>query len=209
MNQPTTDSPLPAIIAAAGLSRRMGESKQLLPWGERTIIEAVVDTLTTAGSAPVICVIGHEAAKMRSALRTTAACIIYNSNYEAGEMLSSYQAGLRWLIEQANSAPGTLLALSDQPHVPSEVVRQVCTAANQNPDAIVIPSYRMRRGHPIYLPRRLWAEVLTLPLNATLRAVIRRHETRIHYVTVNQAAIIADLDTPEDYQRLRPRCSGQ
>ena len=154
------ETPIPAIVAAAGMSRRMGEPKQLLPWGEGTVIEAVVNTLAAAGVEPVVCVVGHQAAQMRAALRTTPALIVYNSAYAHGEMLSSYQAGIQWLIEQGNRASGLLLALSDQPHLPIEVVRDVCTAARTQPDAIVIPSHEMRRGHPIYLPRRFWLEVL-------------------------------------------------
>ena len=186
----------------------MGEPKQLLPWGDGTVIESVVDVLLTAGSAPVVCVIGHQAAQMRSALRTSPAQIVYNSSYKRGEMLSSYQAGLRWLMEHSGNTSGTLLALSDQPHLPVEVVQQVCAAARRNLDAIIIPSYQMHRGHPIYLPHRLWAEVLALPLNATLRTVIQRHESLIYYVNTNQAAILADLDTPKDYQHLQSQSQG-
>ncbi len=201
-HQPET--PVPAIVAAAGMSRRMGEPKQLLPWGEGTVIEAVVHTLTAAAVEPVVCVVGHQAAQMRAALRTTPAVIVYNSAYAQSEMLSSYQAGIRWLIEQGNRASGLLLALSDQPHVPVDVVRHVCTAARTQPDAIVIPSHQMRRGHPIYLPRRFWSEVLELPDDATLRTLIQQHDEHILYVNTNNPAILTDLDTPDDYHRLQP-----
>ncbi len=205
MADPIPTTPIPAIVAAAGMSRRMGEPKQLLPWGEGTVIEAVVRTLAAAGVAPVVCVVGHQAVQMRAALRTTPALIVYNSAYAHGEMLSSYQAGIHWLIEQGNGASGLLLALSDQPHLPTEVVRKVCTAARTQPDAIVIPSHQMRRGHPIYLPRRFWSETLKLPKDATLRTLIQQQDNEILYVNLDHSAILADLDTPEDYRRLQPK----
>ena len=199
------ETPIPAIVAAAGMSRRMGEPKQLLPWGEGTVIEAVVNTLAAAAAEPVVCIIGHQALQMRAALRKSSAQIVYNSAYAQGEMLSSYQAGIQWLIEQGNRASGLLLALSDQPHLPMEVVRDVCTVARTQPDAIVIPSHQMRRGHPIYLPRRFWSQALKLPKDATLRTLIQQHDDAVFYVNLNQPAILADLDTPEDYRRLQPK----
>ena len=45
-----------AIIAAAGFSRRMGQFKQLLPWGDSPVIRAVVDNLHAAGADPILCV---------------------------------------------------------------------------------------------------------------------------------------------------------
>ena len=57
------DSALAGVVLAAGESRRMGRPKQLLPFGERTILERVVDTLLTAGVGEVIVVLGHLAAR--------------------------------------------------------------------------------------------------------------------------------------------------
>ena len=198
-----TVTQIAAVIAAAGQSRRMGRPKQLLPWGDATVIAAVVDNLHAAGAAPVVCVIGHRSAELREALRDAPAVLVYNEEYQAREMIASYQAGVRWLQSDDTRYAGTLIALSDQPQIPATIIEQVLAAAARQPDQIVIPSHEMRRGHPVYLPAALWDELLTLTPGQTLRDLIRRHEARIAYVVVESDAILRDLDTPEEYAALR------
>lgn len=199
--------PIAAVVAAAGRSTRMGEPKQLLPWGDTTVLAAVTVHLADAGADPVICVVGHRGAEMARALGDAPARypiqVVDNPGFLAGEMLSSYQTGVRHLDAQGEQWAGTLLALGDQPHIPVPIIRQVIDQARQTPDRIVIPSYNFRRGHPFYFPRRLWPELIGLAEGETLRDLMRRHDDRVVYVTVDSDAILFDIDTPADYQHLR------
>jgi molybdenum cofactor cytidylyltransferase len=97
---------------------------------------------------------------------------------------------------------GTLLALGDQPHIPVSVIQCVIEQSLRTPESIVIPSYEMRRGHPFYLPARLWADLLALSHNETLRTLLQRNQESITYVNVETDAILTDIDTPADYQAL-------
>jgi molybdenum cofactor cytidylyltransferase len=189
------------IVPAAGLSTRMGGAlpKPLLPWGASTVIETVVSTLLAAGAGAVIVVTGHRREAVETTLAGLTVCCVHNPAYASGEMLSSIQAGLA--VASPESA-GALLALADQPHMQLDVVQQVLAAFDKSSgQALVIPSHAMRRGHPILLPRRLWAEVLALPAGDTLRSVIQRHAATIRYVAVDTASVLADLDTPEQYAK--------
>ena len=49
------------LVLAAGMARRMGSTKQLLPFGDRTVLQTVVDTLHGADLAGVVVVLGHDA----------------------------------------------------------------------------------------------------------------------------------------------------
>lgn len=49
-----------AIILAAGLSKRMGQPKMLLPWGETTVLGQVVATIAAAGIEDILVVTGGE-----------------------------------------------------------------------------------------------------------------------------------------------------
>lgn len=196
-----------AVIAAAGFSRRMGRFKQLLPWGDSTVIRSVVDNLHAAGAEPVLCVTGHRAEEVAAALADSPARILPNPRYAEAEMLTSYQAGIAALDNSPFTGhhlqfSGALLCLADQPHIPVAVIRQVIGQARRTPDAIVIPSHHMRRGHPIYLPAALWPELLALPVTASLRDLLARWEDKIVYVTVDTDAIRRDMDKWEEYERL-------
>ena len=192
---------LAAVIAAAGFSRRMGGFKQLLAWGDSTVIRTVVDNLHEAGAYPVVCVTGHRGEEVAAALLGSPAQIVHNPHYATSEMLTSYQAGVAALDNSQFS--GSLLALADQPHIPAPVIRQVIEQARNVPDRVVIPSHEMRRGHPIYLPSRLWSELLSLPVDASLRDLLNRHSAEIVYVDVDTDAIRRDMDEWGEYERLR------
>lgn len=192
---------LAAVIAAAGFSRRMGRFKQLLPWGNSTVIRTVVDNLHEAGASPVVCVNGHRGNEVAAALEGSPALSLPNPHYATSEMLTSYQVGVAALDNSQFS--GSLLALADQPHIPVGVLRQVIEQARNTPDRVVIPSHQMRRGHPIYLPSRLWNELLALPANASLRDLLNRHSAEIVYVDVETDAIRQDMDEWGEYERLR------
>lgn len=204
-----------AVVLAAGLSRRMGRFKLLLPWGATTVLGRVVETLERAGVPQIVVVTGHRAGEIEEALAGTTARTAFNPEYAAGEMLSSIQAGLRALGPDVEAA---LLCLGDQPQIQVATVRAVLAAgaalaeppapaevpAADRADArrrVVIPSYQMHAGHPILLARDLWEAVLQS--EKPLRAVLNAHRAQIHYLPVDTPTILADLDTPDDY-RARP-----
>ena len=70
---------------------------------------------------------------------------------------------------------------------------------------IVAPSYQMRRGHPILIDRRYWAEILALPDGGAPRDVINRYPDRAAFVNVDSDSVLRDVDTPEDYRDERGR----
>ncbi|MBI1297766.1 NTP transferase domain-containing protein [bacterium] len=197
------NTPIAAVIAAAGMSRRMGEFKQLLPWGQSTVIASVVANLAAAGASPILCVVGHRGDAVAGALAGLPAQVLYNSDYAEIEMLRSYQIGVRSLCaDPAMDAPGTLLALGDQPHIPVDVLQRIIKEAKLTPDQLVIPSHQMRRGHPIYLPRRLWPNLLALGADQSLRDLLNRPGEAVAYVEVDTDAIRRDMDYWVDYQAL-------
>jgi len=191
-----------ALVLAAGLSRRMGTNKLLLPFGERTVLGQVVTLLAGCPLGEIIVVTGHEREKIEEMLRRYhgprgVLRFVYNPHYATGEMLSSIQAGLAALRSDCEAA---LIVLGDQPQIQQRVVEQVIAA--RAPGAVVIPSSNQRGGHPILIGRACWAEVLALPHTANLREVLRAHAGWVRYVEVDTETILRDMDTPEDYSRM-------
>jgi molybdenum cofactor cytidylyltransferase len=88
--------------------------------------------------------------------------------------------------------------LGDQPRLRREIVQRVIAAAE--PDKLIIPSFQMKRGHPILIPRSMWPGILALPPEASLRDVIRANEARLRYVLCDDDSVLRDIDTPEDYR---------
>ena len=188
-----------AIVVAAGLSTRMGQLKQLLPYGEHTVIEQVVSVLLASLVDEVLVVTGHERGSVETALAKWPIKTVFNADYAEGEMLSSVQAGLRAVATEGEAA---LLAVGDMPAIEGDVVAQLIQAyraAGNN--SVYIPSYQMRAGHPILVPRPYWGAILSLPKGDTLRSVLRAESTRVQWVVVDTPSVLRDMDTPADYQR--------
>lgn len=190
-----------AIILAAGQSKRMGRPKMLLPWGKLTVIEHVVVTFLNAGVEDIVVVTGGASEQVEQAIDRYPVRKVHNSEYESGEMLSSLQRGLREMPEQSQA---TLIGLGDQPQIREESVRSICEAYRESKSNLIVPSFQMKRGHPWLVARSLWSQILALEPPETPRDFMNQYADEIRYVDVDTPSILADLDTPEDYQDSRP-----
>jgi molybdenum cofactor cytidylyltransferase len=191
-----------AIILAAGQSKRMGQPKMLLPWGKSTVIEHVISTFLNAGIEDVIVVTGGAREQVEGTLSQYPVRTVHNTNYAAGEMLSSIQWALKAMLAEAQAA---LIGLGDQPQVQEKSIRLICDQYRDSQSTLVVPSFQMRRGHPWLVARPLWSEILALKPAESPRDFLTRHANEIHYVNVNTQSVLADLDTPEDYEKSHPR----
>ncbi|MBN2115228.1 MAG: nucleotidyltransferase family protein [Anaerolineales bacterium] len=190
-----------AIILAAGMSRRMGQPKMLLPWGRLTVIEYVITTFLSAGAEDILVITGGARDQVEERIAPYPVRGIYNKDYANEEMLSSLQCGLRAMSDQVQ---GTLIGLGDQPQVQEGIVRRVREAYQESRSRLVVPSFQMRRGHPWLVARPLWDELLQMKPPESPRDFLNRHTGEIHYVEVDTPSVLADLDTPDDYHRARP-----
>jgi len=199
-----------AIILAAGESKRMGQQKLLMRWGEKNVIQHVVSVFTEAGVDDILVVTGSHRSEVEASLsqlnKNYPVRNAFNENFSAGDMLSSIQCGLRDLIEKGSTA--ALIALGDQPQVREGSVRRVCETFKETGSPLVVPSYQMRRGHPWLVARSLWGEILAMRAPQTPRDFLNSHAEQIKYVEVDDEGILADLDTLEQYQAHKPTSDG-
>jgi len=190
-----------AVVLAAGESRRMGRPKQLLPWGEHTVLETVIAAALAVPVAEVAVVLGAGADSVRAGTRCEDERVrwVVNDGFLAG-MLTSVQAGVAAL---SGDCDGFLLFLGDQPLVGPDVTLRLASAYGRG--SILLPVHDGRRGHPPLYCLSYREELLSLGPELGLRELNRRHPEAVREVAVSSPSIHIDLDTPEDYQRYRPR----
>jgi molybdenum cofactor cytidylyltransferase len=187
-----------AVILAAGASRRMGRPKLVLPWGQESVIGQVVHTLMEAGINEIVAVTGGAGLLVETALSALPVRTLRNPDYAIGEMLSSCQIGLNALGAHISA---TLIVLGDQPQIEVGVVKSVLEAFEKGTSLMVVPSYRMHRGHPWLVARPFWPAMMALHPPQTMRDFLTQNTELITYVPVETDSILQDLDTPADYER--------
>lgn len=194
------NTPVIAVVLAAGFSRRMGKPKLNLPWGDKTVIEHVISVLKQSYLEGIIVV---ESASNSLQVVNDVTRTVTNSATEKEDMLGSLQSGLKFLLSNQSDC-AALIVLGDMPGITEETVSKVIVAWRLGLKPIVVPSYRMRRGHPWLVESALFSDILSLAHPKTLRDFLNLHTDEIDYVNVNTDGILQDLDTPEDYERLKP-----
>jgi molybdenum cofactor cytidylyltransferase len=190
------------VILAAGASRRMGEPKLNLPWGNTTVLGQVISKFIQAGVEDIVIAAGDvPITGLSESLKVAVRFVGVPNNHQAG-MLLSLQTGLAELKPDSRAA---FIALGDQPQIEADVIQAMLREYAQNHSPILIPSINLRRGHPWLLDHSLWPELVALDTSKTLRHFLNQHEHLIRYLVVQTESILQDLDTPSDYARSRPK----
>ena len=185
------------LVLAAGLSTRMGSPKQLLPFGNRTVLQTVVDTLLCSELDGVLVVLGHRVEDIRKSLQGRSVETCVNDKYEEG-MFTSVLCGMEALEGRSE---GVLIALGDQPQILESEVRRVVEAYRAGNRGIVIPTSKGKRRHPALIDiTRYLAEMRSLSGTEGLKPIMRGHPEDTLEVPIPQDRILRDMDTPEDYQ---------
>ena len=186
-----------AILLAAGSARRFGSQKLLarLPDGRR-VVEAAAHNLL-AGAGRVIAVTGRDDRLMR--LLDDCGCqVVVNADAEQG-MGTSIAAGVR----ASAGATGWLIALGDMPYVRPDTIARVFNALGDD-TCIAIPTYGSLRGHPVAFAGCFGDELTMLAGDLGARSVVAAHPDRVKLLPVEDAGVIADIDTPGDLQQALP-----
>lgn len=182
----------------------MGEHKLLLPLGGQPVIARSAAALLGSGCEPLLVVLGREAEHVYAALPPNRFVPVANPGYVTG-MASSIRAGVAALhaATAANRVAGVVIALGDQPLLSATAMQRLLRACREAPDAIVAATYDGRRGHPVYFPRALFAELLDVTGDEGGRSVLARHRDDLRLIELGPAELALDIDEPADLDRAR------
>jgi molybdenum cofactor cytidylyltransferase len=193
-----------ALILAAGASSRMGRPKQLLDWDGRPLVRTAAEVALAARLDPLLVVVGGAQAEVANALTGLPLRIIANPDYAAGQS-TSLRAGIAALDQDADAV---VVLLSDQPFVTAAIVEQLVAEWQASGAAIVAPTYAGQRGNPVLFARAIFPELLAVQGDQGARAVLATDRARVRLVAFDDPRPLADIDTLEDYERLRIQESG-
>ena len=204
MNLPVQSS-LGVVILGAGASVRMGQPKLLLPWRDTTVIGGIIAQWCELGAAQLAIVVRPDDTALAAELdrqKFSSADRIVNPQPDRG-MFSSVVCAAHWSGWRPEISRWAIV-LGDQPHLQTEMLRQFLAFAAQNKTVICQPMTGNRLAHPVIIPSSAWVELRMTPATMLKDFLKLTATARVHF-EADDAGLLLDLDTPEDYKRLQPR----
>ncbi len=187
-----------AIVLAAGLSSRMHKNKLLLPYRGKPIVEHVVRALENSQVGEMVIVIGHEAEKIREALRDYSVKWVLNEQYSKG-MSSSLKAGVQAI---SSSAEGMLISLGDQPLVSAAEIDLLIDAFKQSGKKIIVPVFEAKRGNPVLFHCQYKEEMMKIQGDKGGRDLLKTNAAEVFAVEMPTDHVLRDIDLPADYEKI-------
>jgi molybdenum cofactor cytidylyltransferase len=197
--------PVAGILLAAGTSSRMGANKLLLEIdGEthETVVRRAARLGLAGGLAPLVVVLGHEAERVgrefdgQSAGRLR---VVVNADYATG-IASSLRRGMAALPA---GCAAVVVLLADMPRVTSAMIAELVARYRVTRAPLVVSEYQGVHAPPTLYDASLFSELRGLSDEHCARRVVRRHRAEAEVLSW-PAAALADLDVPEDLERLQP-----
>lgn len=207
-----TESPrLAGVVLAAGSSARAGPAnKLLLPLDGRPLVWWAVQAAVQAGLDPVVLVTAPGDDEVLAA--TADFDVVRIENDAPGRGLASSLvlgvgavagSGPGWV---AGSVDAAAILLGDMPWVRSAHVERLIEAFDPGAGhAICIPTYEGRRGNPVVWGARFFDEIGGLQGDRGARVLLERHGAWVKEVPMDDAAVLRDIDTLDEWRAARER----
>jgi molybdenum cofactor cytidylyltransferase len=181
------------LVLAAGGSTRLGRPKQLLPYGDATLLDHVLDVARECPFDQRLCVIGGGAQDVRATVDLHGVDVVENLSYGEG-CSSSIAAALRAVDPRADVL---VLMLGDQPGVQASAVAKLIAERGEGPLAAC--AYADGRGHPLAFARGTFGELAALHGDKAVWKLMDRYGPAVVEVAID-GPIPRDVDTWEDYE---------
>jgi molybdenum cofactor cytidylyltransferase len=191
-----TEQFVTGLVLAAGGSRRLGEPKQLLPYGPGTLLDHTVETARAAGFDQLIVALGGSSAEVRRRVNLSGADVVENPDFGEG-CSSSIAAGMRAIDARSELL---VLMLGDQPGVTPETLRALMAGCDEGA-VLTACLYDDGRGHPLAFGRALFGELRQLQGDKAVWKLMDRRADEVVDVRI-PGPIPADINTRADYEAL-------
>ena len=183
------------VVLGAGRSSRFGTPKQLLPFGDTTMLGQVVRNANASSLDRVVVVLGRASGELRGSVDFGRAVVVDNTAYGTG-CASSLLAGMD---AAGKDCEALVLLLGDQPGVRAEFVDAVLSEWRSSRPWASVTSYGGELGHPFVFARGAFEQLRRLHGDKAVWKLIEAYPQRVHRVEI-ESPLPPDVDTPEDYE---------
>ncbi|WP_103068619.1 nucleotidyltransferase family protein [Aquimarina sediminis] len=191
------------LILAAGSSSRMGEPKQLLPWGDTNLIGHSIQQSLLLKNTSIHVVLGANYNAIYNKIKHFPIQILENVDWESG-MGTSIQYGIQWIQQDNLSYDAVLISLIDQPLLGSIHFEALKELFNKNTNRIVATDLGEGViGVPAIIPAIFFDELSGLQADHGARYVIKKNIDNVKTVLASTRGV--DIDTIAEYKNVIKR----
>ncbi len=196
-----------AILLASGLSRRFGvEDKLLADFDGKPILQHAIDAIPSTCIDTLVVVANTANADAVHHFSMGAQAHITINEVPALGMGKSISVGMNAIRDLNDGLERVFIILGDMPRIAPETYTALCDAYTANSaNQIIAPSYQGQRGHPVLFPKTSFEALAALDQDQGARSVISAHQGGVYLLPVNDPGVLADIDRPQDLQRLEHR----
>lgn len=183
----------------------MGRPKLTLDLGGKSVLTRLVDALSLPEIVERAIVIRKGDDDLARLAQSLSGLTIVRPEVDPPDMRASVTCALNEIRERfaPSAADGWLLVPADHPCLNQRVLRKLLDAWTRDRPKILVPTHDGKRGHPTLFRWSLAAEIDRLPPDTGLNLLLRQHADDVVELECDEPGILTDLDTPEDYDRLR------
>ena len=195
-----SDGPVAGILLAAGLSSRMGSNKLLFEVEGESLLRRSARRALAGGLDLLLVVLGHAAERNRQELAGLPCQTVLHPGYEQG-ITTSIAAGLAAVTALQAEVQAAMVLLADMPHVTPAMIAALLARYRAGAAPLVISDYGGVNAPPMLYDRSLFGELQTMTGGGCGKQVVKRHRHEAEVLSW-PASALADLDVPEDYEKL-------
>ncbi|MGB7392988.1 MAG: nucleotidyltransferase family protein [Pricia sp.] len=210
------------ILLAAGASSRMGDTKQLLPWGKTTLLGHAIQTAKDSAAQSVVVVLGANAKAIRKEIGDYSrdgtpteekpsrrnengdnqAEFVENTDWQSG-LGSSISCGIRYIQEKTLVYDAALVVLADQPLIDTEYLNSMMESFVSTQNGIIATAYEKRAGVPALFSQSYFEKLQGLNDDQGAQKIINDPDQAAFVLNPENKTV--DIDTKSEYHKLIER----
>ncbi|HEX8016913.1 MAG TPA: nucleotidyltransferase family protein [Flavobacterium sp.] len=187
------------VVLAAGNAKRMGQSKQLLPWGDSTLLGSIIRNVLLTDAGVFFAVLGAYQNEITEKINFSKTNILINENWQKG-LGSSIAVAIEEIDQKYPDVNAVLFVLADQPFISHVHLNAMLKLHQKEEEVIIITTKEDYKGVPVLFPGKYFPELISLCSDKGAKEVIKKNKSQVREAETRDD--ITDIDTFESYHAL-------